>query len=249
MNATMTMNQTSGSRRWQLLTGIVVAGLMLGGLAGCSTTKQARSVTESGFLGDYSQLEKGKDGQAKLIYFAPGVDWKKYTKVYIEPVQLWKSDDKDSPLGELSPENQQMLVNFLYTELNNALKKDYAIVDKPGPDTLVLRTAITQADKSAPVRNLLTSIVPFGIAANILKTAAFGRGIGVGEVQIEAELLDGQNNQRLAAAVDRRCGTKALRTKFDGTWGDVKMAFEYWANRLDTRLTELRNEKSNTEPL
>jgi len=41
-------------------------------LTACHTSKQARSVTESGFLGDYSQLKKGKGDQAKLVYFAPG---------------------------------------------------------------------------------------------------------------------------------------------------------------------------------
>ena len=62
-------------------------------------------------------------------------------------------------------------------------------------------------------------------------------------------MLDGQTNERLIAAVDRRCGTKALRTKFDGSWGDVKLAFEYWANRLDTRLVELRNAPADQKPL
>ena len=221
-----------------------VAAVAVLGLTACSTTRHARSVTESGFLGDYSQLKKGSGDQAKLVYIAPNVDWKKYTKMYIAPVELWKGDDKDSPLGKLSPENQQMLVSFLYTELNNELQKSYTIVSSPGPDTLVLRSAVTEAKKSAPVRNLLTSIVPFGIAANILVTAAFGTGIGVGEVQAEAELLDGQTNQRLMAAVDRRAGTKALRTKFDGTWGDVKLAFEFWSERLESRLVELRAGKT-----
>ena len=234
----MTMNQTGG-RLWRFAA-ITLAVSSLLTLTACLTSKQARSVTESGFLSDYSQLKKGKGDQAKLVYFAPGVDWKKYTKMYIEPVQLWKGDDKESKLGKLSKENQDLLASFLYTELNNELQKSYTIVDKPGPDTIVLRSAITEAKKSAPVRNLLTSIVPFGIAANILVTAAFGTGIGVGEVQVEAELLDGQTNQRLAAAVDRRAGTKALRTKFDGTWGDVKLSFEYWAQKLETRLVELR---------
>jgi len=236
----MKPTQPNPNHRLLQLAGLVLAGTVLLGVTACSSTRHARSVTESGFLGDYSQLKKGKGDQAKLVYIAPGVEWKKYTKMYIEPVQLWKSEDPDSKLGKLSPENQQMLVNFLYTELNNELQKSYTIVDKPGPDTLVLRSAVTEAKKSAPVRNLLTSIVPFGIAANILVTAAFGTGIGVGEVQAEAELLDGETNQRLAAAVDRRAGTKALRTKFDGTWGDVKLAFEFWSERLESRLVELR---------
>lgn len=236
---TMKLNPI-GNCQPRLLAGLALAGAIMLGLTACSTTKQARSVKESGFLSDYSQLKKGTGDQAKLVYFAPDVDWTKYTKMYIEPVELWDSDNKDSKLGKLSKEDQQMLTSFLYTELNNELQKSYTLVDKPGPDTIVLRSAITEADKSGPVRNLMTTIVPFGIAANLLKTVAFGTGIGVGEVQVEAELLDGQTNERLAAAVDRRAGTKALRTKFDGTWGDVKLSFEYWAQKLETRLVELR---------
>ena len=192
-------------------------------------------------------MKKGKGDQAKLVYINPSADWKKYTKMYIEPVELWKGDDKDSPLGELSKDNQQLLVNYLYTSLNNELEQSYTIVDKPGPDTLVLHSAITEAKKSGPVRNLLTTVVPFGIAFNLLKTAAFGKGIGVGDVQVEAELLDGVTKERLAAAVDRRVGTKALRTKFDGTWGDVKLAFDFWSARLEARLIELRAGKSGME--
>ena len=180
-----TMNQTN-SRRLPLLAAITLAGAMMLGLTACSTTRQARSVTDSGFLGDYSQLTKGTGDQAQLRYIAPNVDWKKYTKVYIEPVELWKGDDKDSPLGKLSKENQDLLTSLFYTELNNELQKSFTIVTAPGPNTLVVHTAITEAEKSAPVRNLLTTIVPFGIAANILVTAAFGSGIGVGQVQVGA---------------------------------------------------------------
>jgi hypothetical protein len=239
---TMIMKQNNRPLPW--LPVLVLAGATILGMTACSTTRQARSVTESGFLSDYSQLKKGTGDQAKLVYFSPTADWSLYNKVYIEPVELWKSDDKDTPLGKLSPENQQMLVNLLYTDLNNELQKSYTIVDQPGPNTIIVRVAITQASKSAPVRNLATAIVPFGIAANILKTAVFGTGIGVGEVQIEGELLDGQTHERLAAAVDRRCGTKALRTKFDGTWGDVNLAFQYWSERLETRLVDLRAGKA-----
>jgi len=240
---TLTSTPKASRTLLRLATISLAIGLMLG-LTACRSTKKARSMTESGFLSDYSQLQKGKSDQAKLVYFAPGTDWKKYTRMYIEPVQLWKSEDPESKLGQLTLENQQMLASFLYTELNNELQKSYTLVDKPGPDTIVLRSAITEAKKSKPVSNFMTSIVPFGIAANILVTVAVGTGIGVGEVQIEAELLDGQTNQRLAAAVDRRAGTKALRTKFDGTWGDVKLSFEYWAQKMETRLVELRAGKA-----
>ena len=44
----------------------------------------------------------------------------------------------------------------------------------------------------------------------------------------------------LAEAVDRRAGTKALRTKFDGSFGDVKLCMDYWSQRLAFKLEQLR---------
>lgn len=231
----------------QAATITLVAGLLLSLTTGCKTTRQGRSVEESGFLKDYSQLHEGKGDEAKLIYIATNVNWLAYQKIYIAPVELWKSDDTNSPLGELSAENQKMLVDTFYTALNDELQKSYAIVDKPEPDAMTLRAAITMAKKSGPVRNLVSTVMPIGLGLSILKTVAFGKGIGVGDVQVEMELLDGKTNERLAAGVDRRVGTKALRTKFDGTWGDVRLAFDWWAARLENRLIELRADKAGEE--
>jgi hypothetical protein len=242
-----TFNSNIISQRFWRYAVIVLGIAAVTTLTACKTTRQGRSVENSGFLTDYSQLHEGEGDESKLIYIATNVAWTKYTKIYIEPVQLWKSEDTNSPLGELSAENQKMLVDTFYTALHDQLQKSYSIVDKPGPDTLVVRTAVTEAKKSGPVRNLVSTIMPIGLGLSILKAAAFGKGIGVGDVQVEMELLDGETNQRLAAAVDRRVGTKALRTKFDGSWGDVRLGFDYWAERLEERLTELRAGKSGEE--
>jgi hypothetical protein len=85
----------------------------------------------------------------------------------------------------------------------------------------------------------MSTVVPFGIAANVLATVVFGKGLSVGDAQVEAVFLDGETNQRLAAAVDRRVGTKTLRSKFDGTFGDVKQAMDYWSSQLASRLKEI----------
>src|SRR3989442_10232970 len=109
----------------KLLSGVVLGGLLLG-LTGCSTTKQVSETPKdfSGFLGDYSMLTKGDGKEANYVYFDKSADWAKYTKIYIKNIDLWKSEDKDSPLGKLSPEQQQMLVNFAHTAMANALEKD-----------------------------------------------------------------------------------------------------------------------------
>ena len=63
--------------------------------------------------------------------------------------------------------------------------------------------------------------------------------IFVGTAGIEAEILDSVTGERLAAAVDERAGSKALKGS-TSTWSDVKDAFDYWAERLKVRLAELR---------
>ena len=62
---------------------LLQAGLaicLLIGLTACSTTRQITKESynqPSGFLGDYSQMQKGTNGQANLVYFRPGINWTK----------------------------------------------------------------------------------------------------------------------------------------------------------------------------
>jgi hypothetical protein len=143
-------------------------------------------------------------------------------------------------LGKLSKEDQELLVSYFYTAMSNSLSMDYEIVDHSGPGVLVVHAALTEAKKSRPVSNLVSSILPFGIAASLVKRVIFGTGLSVGECQVEAEFMDGRTGKILAEAVDRRAGTKALRTKFDGSFGDVKLCMDYWSKRLAFKLEKLR---------
>lgn len=242
MTKSMILNKPSGSRWQKSMTAIITVGLLAVGLTGCDTTKQVSETPKdfSGFLGDYSMLEKGPKGMADYVYFDHNADWSKYTKIYIENIDLWKSNDPDSPLGKLSPDDQQMLVNFLHTAVANALEKDFEIVDKAGPDTLVIHGAITDTGKSWPVVNLVSTVYPAALVLSLGKQALTGTAAFVGKVRIEAYFTDGVTGQRVAAIVDERAGTKALRSKFDGSWGDVKLSFDWWATRLNLRLNLLK---------
>src|SRR5712671_2381737 len=221
MNNSIATNRHGSSRLLKPMFGFLVGSLLIG-LTGCSTNRQITKdsyAEPSGFLGDYSQLHPGTNGQARLVYFAPSMNWPKYTKIWIKPVELWNSGDPDSPMGKISSENQQHLIDLLNTALNTALSTNFKMVDSGGPDVLVIHAAITDAKKSKPVIGVISSIylplklISFG------KQSIAGTAIGVGSVTIEAELLDGQTNERLCAVVDSRSGTTALRSKFSGTWG------------------------------
>ncbi len=236
------MSSTFRERYIKTTTAIVAGGAVLL-LMACATTHQVRSIQDpSGFLLDYSNLKEGGSGEAHLVYVDPNADWKTYTKIMIDPVQIWRGDEPDSPLGSLSQEDQQFLVDHLYGALKDSLSEDYQIVTEPGPGVMRLRAAVTEARKTRPVLNLISSVAPMGLGISYTKKIVFGTHTSVGLVQVEAELLDAQTNQRLAAAVDRRAGTKAWQSKFSGRWVDVRDAFDFWARRLQMRLAELRTQ-------
>ena len=229
-------------RGWKLLPGILAAVILMGGLTACRTTHRVSETPKdfSGFLGDYSQLHKGTSDEANYVYVDKSADWAKYTKVFIQNVDLWKSDEPDSPLGKLAPADQQLLVNFFHTAIDSAAASEFQVVDKPGPDTLVVHVAITEARKCKPVINLISSVIPQAAVISLAKQLITGTGTGVGMVRIEMDVTDGVTGQRLAAGVDARAGGKAWSTKFDGTWGDAKLAFDWWANRFVDRAELLK---------
>ena len=205
----------------------------------CSATHQASSVKPSGFLGDYSQLKEGKSGEALLRYINPAADWKKYNKVMLYPVTIYAG--KTTDLAKANKEEQQALAGYFTAALREELSKDYTLVSSAGPNVLKIRVAITDADESEPVLNTFTTIMPIGLAVSSLKRAVTGSDSFVGSAQAELEITDSQSGRRLAAVVDNRLGTKALRSKFGGAWNDAKYAFDYWAETLRERLEELKN--------
>jgi len=183
-------------------------------------------------------MRQGTNGQANLVYFRHKVNWTKYAKIWIKPIELWMSDNPKSPMNKVSPENRQKLIDLFHTALFNTLSNNYTIVEKDGPDVLIIHAAIADFMRSKPVIGGISAIyVPFKLLS-LVKHTLQGTAIGVGSVTIEAELLDGETNDRLAAVLDARSGTLAICSKFTTTFGDIEKSFQWWAERLETRLAE-----------
>lgn len=205
---------------------------------GCAArTQQARHVQTSGFLGDYSQLKKGKEGEALLVYINPDADFSKYDKVLIDDVTVWR--DADSDPADVPAEQIRALAAQLNAAVVDNLKEDYQIVHVAGPGTMRIRLAITEAAESWVVMDTISTVVIHSRIISEIKKLATGTHTYVGKAGIEGEILDAQTGERLAAAVDRRVGGKSFQG-VQSSWDDVKAALEYWAGRLRVRLRELR---------
>lgn len=204
-------------------------------LSACQTTRATRSVETSGFLGDYSQLREGEGDEAQLVYIDRTVSFGKYDSVIIDSVSFWHAGDTS-----VSEEDQQILTDAFYTSLDTKLKEHgFAVVKRHGPNVLRLRAAITDAKGAKTVANAITSIIPQTRLLSSLGGMATDTAVFVGQASVEVDVRDSSTDRRVAAGVDRRAGTKAIRAAFS-EWKHVTEAFDYWAGRIAKRLQELK---------
>lgn len=220
--------------------------LVLLTLTACALTQQATTVVKSGFLDDYSILQKGAgNNEALLRYVNPAADWKHYTKVMIDPVQLWMGEG--SSLRDIPREERIRLTSLLLGKTQNALLADYRLVREAGPHVMRISVALTEAEASNPVLDTISSVLPTGYVISGTKSLATGTGTFVGSASAEAKITDAELGTLLAAAVDRRGGAKSL-SGVTSEWNDVEESFQYWASTLRYRLCQWRGEHSCVKP-
>lgn len=220
------------------LIGLILAGAATALVAACTSTSQMRSTKATGFLGDYSRLHQGTGSEAQMVYIRPNVRWAAYDKLIIDPITAYAIPG--NPLAELPKDQLNALVGYLHATLGEQLGKHYKLVASPGPGTMRLRVALTEANAGRPVMGVMSSLTPPGIAISTLKMAATGKGTGVGQARVEMEIVDATAGERLAAAIDAQSGNKRDFFGNFNKWDDAQDAFDNWAAQLARRLAELR---------
>jgi hypothetical protein len=180
-------------------------------LGACAHSEQAGGYGKaepSGFLKDYSKLRPAADDtEAALVYITPDLaKFKSHTKIWLEPVQVWRGEKSDAK--SLDKEDADYLSQFLWSRLDEELRKDYTMVQGPGPGVIRVRIAITEAGKGIPILDNLTAAYPAALLLSKGRKAVFGTESMVGKASVEAEVTDSQTGELIAAGVDRRGGGK-----------------------------------------
>ncbi len=227
-----------------LLWFVVPAALLA--TAGCAITGQARKVERSGFLGgDAERLRvQNQPYSPKLGYFDADADWRSYDKIWLAPVTLWGAAEDSFGKNE---KNRRRLVQNFYGSLHREFSKDYKMVSGHGIGTMVLRVAVTEANKPTPVLDTVTSIVP---QTRMLTTAGgfvTGKPAFTGAIQIEFKANDSVTGALLAAGIDKRVGQKRMLDSFN-SWSDVDDAVAFWTQQARFRLCRLRGDSNCVEP-
>lgn len=192
-------------------------------LIGCSSAPPR----PAGFLGDTSVLAPVPGQPDRLYYERPGADWKSYTSVMLDPVQVCLLPEARE--RELRREDVSRMTDYFRAKAVEAVQSGYPVVNAPGPGVLRIRAAITD-------------LVPTNVAQNLLTTAAVGLAVDMGGASMEAEFVDSVTGERLAAVVDRKTGSPLALVENFTTWDHARAAFDEWAQELRKALDEARTQ-------
>lgn len=160
-------------------------------LSSCTSIHQPTS----GFLGDYSNLQKGKN--FKQEYVASSADLTKYKKVKVNAVETKRFQN---PYKEYSAAEIQTMAAELKTSLEMSLSKRYEILgpkDKPDHETLVISPALVYMTSPEALLNAAT--IWF-----------LGFQFSKGSAALEAKLIDGGSGKEIAAVAEERKGGGGL---------------------------------------
>jgi hypothetical protein len=224
-----------------------MAPVLLGVIAGCTKedivgggTKQVSgAVPVDGFLPRPDLLKPGASGQARLVYFRPGVNLSSYNSIYLVPVAIISGPT--SELASASTKQRETLANQYYSDLYSALRQHCNLVAKPGPGTLRFTFALSDAETSNGVLKTVATYTPYVMIAYKVGAAAFNTGTGYfsGTATSEAYATDAMTNDLLWQAVDKRAGAIAVVQNTTNSWNDVNNAMKAWSEVAVKRLQEL----------
>lgn len=199
---------------------VLVVGVMLI-QCGCAAQRARRT----GFLSDYSKLKPYSDVSYRHIPSQATI--RRYSKFIIDPVVIHfhtgsKAIEERSK-GKITEQDITDLKNYMHDAIVDAISDRYGIAYRPGPGVVRVRIAVTDLKKA----NVLMNIHP--------GSKLFGSGLG--GASLEAEWIDSQTGEQIAALVESQLGD---RLSLDGLseWGDAKAIMDSWAKRFRLRLDE-----------
>ncbi len=217
----------------KFITCVIVAGL-----AAMFSTSQAQEMIYSGFMTDYTQLEKITDGSMDYRYLAPGGEDKlaRYDAVMIDQPEIFIAND--SPYRGVKPKQLNALADALRAAIAGALAEDLYVVDTPGKNVLYLSVAVSNLKLTKKKKSIL-GYTPAGLVTGAVRGAAtsnIAKKAYLQGVVLELEAFDSITNERLVAIIDSR-GSGA---KSPSSWEELEELMATYGTRMQCRFNNSR---------
>jgi hypothetical protein len=165
----------------------------------------------------------------------PKIDLAKYSRVYIEPTQLYP---KPQPTVKIPAATLAGITSYYDQALKREAGKSLPLATSPGPGVLVVRAAITAV--SSKTEGLKPyEVIPIALVAAAVSTAS---GIRDQETTLgtEAVFLDGGNNAVIAQVVRKGTGKPLSNDSQVMKPDDFKSVIDGWASDLHQSYLRLK---------
>ena len=208
-----------------------------------STIYAAESIEmkRTGFLSTYDGLKPADDSMMEWLFLNENAKFNSYDKIILDYVVFFVKEDAE--YKGLQIDEMQQLAEAFHKSVIEALSDKYQFVSKPGPGVMRVRLALTNVEPIKLGRSFLTSVVPVGMAINLVKVGVTGESIGVGRTSMEGEIFDSMSGMRLCAAIDIDVGRKYSGYKGDTKWAHAEGTFEAWGKDLQKFLDKVSGRK------
>lgn len=182
-------------------------------VCGCGSSE----VKTSGFLSDYSKLQRESDSSMR---YADEKSAASYSGFIVDPVQTrFYSNSKAK--GQLTDEQIKELTTYMHTKIAEAVTgAGCKVVSQPAAGVARIRVALTNIEKTDAI-----NMIP---QASLL-------GAGVGGASMEAELIDSMTGQQIAAVLRSSQGSRIPFSNL-GDWTAAKGVMDEWAKNFQKKL-------------
>lgn len=207
-------------------------------LSGCAS-KYVEPEQYSGFLKDYSLLKEAKSpsGAEVMRWIEPGVNVNQFKSVYIEPSQLYP---KPQPTEKLPANTLNGITQYYDQALKTAFAKELPLADGPGPQTLVVRPAITAVSASTK------SLRPYEVIPIALVAAGVSAATGIRDqdtsLSTEAVFIDSTNNKVVAEVVRKGAGADLDNSSQAMQPKDFRAVLDVWASDMAKSYQHLKTQ-------
>ena len=197
----------------------------------------------SGFLDDYENFKVNPKTNALVWIKPPHQDLSllsKYDSILLSPIEMWM--DSDTYRG-IDPNELKLITDYFFVRLGKNLRPNYKVVNKPGPNVMHMRIAITGVKKNKPNYAEVYNLIPVKLVWELGNSAyrkVTGKEVDIYEASLELEIRDSETGDRLVAAIDKQQSSKYTSEKGEDSWLPIQEILDYWAQTIRTRLDESR---------
>lgn len=193
----------------------------------------------SGFLGDYSQLESITDRYVDYVYSVPDFRTRmaQYRTFIVPLPEIYIA--ADSEYKTIDRADRNVLADAFRESFLQQLTGKYVTVTRPGPETAMIRIALTDVDFETikdPVREVEPS--PYGDSEKLALRESLADKLRLTGLSIELEMADSLSGERLVAIV-HRAGRASGRDEF-ASYADLEQWFQVLGVRLQCRIDNSR---------